>query len=106
MRTISYERVLEGLILHTVVTYQDSQFCLDPECRHSSQVWAKKLFSLFWELIHKVWNGRNEQLHQTDQTDQIFELQGLQQVKQAITQEFQLGLHRLPACEFLMMFSS
>ena len=47
--------------------------------------------------------GRNEQLHDTER---IYELQGLPVLKEAIHQEYGLGLHRLPAYEFSIYFSS
>ena len=103
MRQITYDKVLEGLIPKTVIDYQDAIYRREENNRHSGKSWAKKVFNLFWNLIHKVWTARNEQLHNTAR---IFDLQGLQEVKTAISMEYALGLHRLPACEFSMMFSS
>ena len=54
-------------------------------------------------MIFNIWSGRNAQLHETER---IAQLHGLPQLKQAITQEFNLGLHRLPAHEFSIMFTT
>ena len=65
--------------------------------------WGKKLYKLLWTLLKSTWIARNEHLHETDR---IYELQGLPQLQEAIKKEYALGLHRLPACEFSIYFSS
>ena len=103
IRELSYERFLEGLIPVQLISYQEFFFWSDPRSLHPGKLWGKKLFKLIWDMVHSIWTARNAQLHETNR---IFELQGLPYVKQAITSEYNLGLHRLPAFEFSMLFSS
>ena len=102
MRQLGYDRILEGLLPKTVIDYQDKYY-KEMESRKSGSSWGKKVYKLFWSVLKELWMGRNEQLHQTNR---IQDLQGLPVLKESIRREYQLGLHRLPACEFSIFFSS
>ena len=102
MRKIGYSRILEGLLPKSVIEYQQSYYTTT-ESKKSGKAWGKKVYVLFWECLKKLWAGRNEQLHLTDR---IHDLEGLDTLKAAIQSEFILGLHRLPACEFSIYFST
>ena len=101
MRRIGYDRILEGLLPHSVIAVQQEYYDTK-ESRRSGKAWGKKVYTLFWNTLMALWAGRNEQLHKTDR---IHELEGLSTLKSAIKAEFDLGLHRLPACEFSIYFS-
>ena len=102
MRQLGYDRVLEGLLPKSVIEYQDSYYN-ELDTRKTGTTWGKKVYKLFWKVLKELWMGRNEQLHQTNR---LQDLQGLPVLKEAIRREYQLGLHRLPACEFSIFFSS
>ena len=102
MRSLGYARILEGLLPRSVIEFQEDYY-KDSESRKSGKSWGKKVYNLFWNVLQALWAERNKQLHNTNR---IYDLQGLDTLKDAIRQEYNLGLHRLPACEFSIFFSS
>ena len=103
LQSISYDQFLEGLLPRSLIAYQDSKFKEDESSKYTGKQWGKKLYKACWVILKDIWIGRNEQLHNTDR---IHELQGRPLVLSAIEAEYQLGLHRLPACEFSIYFST
>ena len=103
LRDISYDQVLEGLLPKSLIHYQHTYFQTEELSKYTGKNWGKKVYKACWTLIKALWVGRNEHLHKTDR---IHELQGLPLVIDAIKAEYQLGLHRLPACEFSIYFST
>lgn len=102
IQEISVPIFLEGFIPKSLVAVQESFYRSQQESQKQGKVWAKKLYHANWKFLQGLWTGRNEQLHKTKR---IEELQGLPIVQQAIRQEYNLGLHRLPASEFSIYFS-
>ena len=103
LRQIQYDKFLEGLIPKTLIQYQDNYYRQKESCHKTGKTCGKKVYKLLWNLTSALWKGRNEQLHQTDR---IKDLQGLPLVLQAIKNEFNLGLHRLPPSEFSVLFAT
>ena len=93
---------LEGYIPKSMICAQEV-YLQQTECHQRGTNWAKKVYKACWTLLKEIWVRRNEQLHETQR---IAELQGLATVKLAIEAEYSLGLHRLPACEFSIYFST
>ena len=103
LRKLTYDRVLEGLLPSNIIQYQEDYYRLDEQSKKTGANWGKKVYTLFWDVLQQLWAGRNEQLHKTDR---IKDLQGLPTLIDAIQHEFQLGIHRLPACEFSIYFAT
>jgi hypothetical protein len=69
--------------------------------RFSPEIWASKLIRATWQLLHDTWEDRCRKLHTTDL---IHDFSGQQLLIKAIRNEFAIGLHNLPACDFSNLF--
>ena len=103
LRQMTVPTFLEGHIPRSMIKVQDEYFQQNEKHSPRGTTWAKKVYKACWALLKEIWIRRNEQLHETKR---IEELQGLETIKLAIASEYRLGLHRLPACEFSIYFSS
>ena len=103
LRQIKYDKFLEGLIPKQLILHQERYYRAQEKCLQTGKSWGKKVYKLLWEFTKSIWLGRNQQLHETDR---INELQGLPLIIQSIQSEYNLGLHRLPASEFSVLFAT
>ena len=103
LRSLTYDTVLEGLLPTSIINYQENFFRQDKSSRKTGTIWAKKVHKSMWALVKALWKGQNEHFHDAQR---IEELQGRPHVINLIKAEYNLGLHRLPACEFSMNFST
>ena len=99
-RRIGWKGFLEGLITKQFTQIQQSY--LDSiKSRKTSLSWAASLITLNWSMIRDVWQFRNDKLHQTQV---ILDREGHKELLAAITQEWKIGLHRLPIRDFAYLF--
>ena len=103
LRRLSYNQFMEGLFPTSMIQFQQDYFSTIENCRKTGQKWGQKLYKIVWKMVHNIWQGRNEQLHNTHR---IQELQGLPIVQTAIGLEFAIGLDRLPASKFSLLFTT
>ena len=102
-RKISWKNFAEGLIVRTMIDYQDVQFRNEArKWKSKGYTWGQKVVRASWDHLFRIWNKRNLQLHETER---IKELKGAKDVLEAIDLEWAIGLNRLPAHEFSSMFS-
>ena len=64
-------------------------------------MWTARLIKYNQEAIKAIWEGRNGQLHNMER---IRELEGIPLLKEAIIEEYGIGLGLLPASEFSKYF--
>ena len=62
----------------------------------------KRLVRALWEVIYKLWESRNLQLHKTQH---IRDMEGVPALKQVITAKWRQGIGCLPVLEFSSFFS-
>ena len=101
-RSIGWQQFLEGLISTTWAEYMES-FYRKSHSMKTGITWASRLYHLTWNVVHHIWEARNNQLHETERID---DFEGAQILKQAIIEEWNKGIGRLPASEFSRLFKS
>ena len=99
-RKIGWRCFLDGLFSIEWVKYQQQYFDQIGTQKGTSQ-WISKAIRACWDYNMFVWMARNEQLHKTER---IKELEGRQELIEAIKNEYAIGLSRLPAYGFSDMF--
>ena len=55
----------------------------------TGEQWSSKVHGQGWKLIYNQWENCNKQLHDTLH---IADMEGIQQVKQAVKEEYKQGL--------------
>ena len=99
-RRIGWGTFMEGLISTRIVEYQKQYLAYNyPDRKISS--WTKKIIKAGWNLLMKMWQHRNDQLHSPDT---LLEMEGKRELNKAILAEWNLGLSDLPAFEFTHFF--
>ena len=99
-RKIGWQNFLEGLRTVNMSKYMRQHYAKIKSMK-TGQLWGSRTHQYGWKLIYKTWEQRNEQLHKTQR---IADMEGMVQVKQSITNEYQRGIGRLPASEFSHLF--
>ena len=100
-RNIGWKNFLEGLISKSIIQIQQ-QYLSKKSSKTSAQSWAKKIIRKSWKTLRNSWDKRNEKLHSPNI---ITKLEGYDKLKEAITQEWHLGLNNLPVMEFSHLFN-
>ena len=99
-RKIGWKNFAEGLISKNWRKCQDIYFH-DTESNRSADTWAYRFIRKLWKFLFGLWEGRNAYLHETDR---IHELAGKEELLKAVSEELDIGLHRLPAADYSYMF--
>ena len=68
-------------------------YLVDINSRLSITRWASNLSIILWNIVHQLWKHRNDALHNLES---IHLLSGLEQLKNSITTEIEIGLATLP----------
>ncbi len=84
--------LLCGYLSSELINTQHQYFSSISSRRHGSN-WASQLSHKLWTLSFSIWKFRNSALHDTDTIHQV---QGLEVLRQAITNECILGQSDLP----------
>jgi exonuclease III len=100
-RQIGWTQFLEGLLTKQWVQYHDELF-KDNQSKRTGSAWAAKVYRSGWTLIYNLWTFRNKKLHETDR---ILDMEGRQEINDAIVQEWKIGIGTLPAIEFSYLLS-
>ena len=77
------------------------EYYKDKESQRTGKAWAARTIRLLWKFVFGVWQGRNVYLHKTDR---ILELEGKEELLEAVAKEMDIRLHRLPAADYSYMF--
>ena len=92
-RRIEWQHFLEGKQIKHMTTYMTLYYQRTKSMRTGS-LWASRAHQFGWELIFATWELRNEQLHNTKR---IADMEGINQVNEAIAHKYTLDLGCLPA---------
>ena len=99
-RRLGWKRFLEGVMTTAWREYMGRHYKSQQSMKTGGQ-WASKMYGQGWKTLFKLWEIRNQQLHNTQR---ITDMEGTEQLKQAITNEYAKGLGRLPASDFSHLF--
>lgn len=99
-RKIGWKSFLDGLFAKEWEVYQREHFEM-VNSRKGAALWVTKAIRACWDYNMTVWMARNEQLHSTEK---IKDLEGKQELIEAVKAEYAIGLSRLPAYGFTEMF--
>ena len=99
-RRIGWRSFLEGLFSQRLVGYQKAYLKTEYPDKKIS-VWTKRIIKAGWKLLMKMWESRNQQLHQPDK---ILEMEGKKELNKCIAAEWEVGLSDLPPFEFTHLF--
>jgi hypothetical protein len=91
--SIGWLNFLSGFLPESMVA-QQQQYFISIGSRKGSQKWAGKLIYQLWLLVHQLWLGRNEVLHQKSIINQ---LSGEALLDIEVEREFDQGYRDLPA---------
>ena len=99
-RQLGWKVFLEGLISTKLIAYQQA-YHKRYETYHRNFNWPQKAIKAGWNIITKMWDHRNEYIHQTNILEDIA---GIKILNNTIKQERNRGLSTLPMLEFSHLF--
>ena len=99
-QNLGWRAFLDGLFVKDWQRYQ-TQFFDQAGITKCPKLWVSKAIRACWDFSTTIWTGRNKQLHETIRIEQ---LEGKDEIEQAIKQEHRLGLSALPTYGFSYLF--
>ena len=95
-KEIGWKSFLEGVTSSKWEEYMN-RYYRRKKSKRKATTWASKLVTYCIKFLYKLWENRNQQLHNTAR---IQDMEGVPILQSSIRLEWQNGLGRLPASEY------